>query len=159
MSIHCSESSMTTFLAGQFPSQYQAHIPMPTLTPILCPTSWEEKYAKLQTLFPSFLCSEGGHVTQSWPMRHEKLQDRDSKEATIFLRKAESVVLCIFFLKFIWLYLFLICTHRCICFLFIYLFLAALGLRCCTWAFSSCREQGLLSGCGARASLVVERRL
>ena len=24
------------------------------------------------------------------------------------------------------------------------LFLAALGLRCCTWAFSSCGEQGLL---------------
>ena len=28
--------------------------------------------------------------------------------------------------------------------LFIYLFLAAIGLRCCTWAFSSCSEQGLL---------------
>ena len=27
---------------------------------------------------------------------------------------------------------------------FIYLFLAALGLRCCTRAFSSCNEQGLL---------------
>ena len=27
---------------------------------------------------------------------------------------------------------------------FIYLFLAVLGLRCCTWAFSSCGEQGLL---------------
>ena len=27
---------------------------------------------------------------------------------------------------------------------FIYLFLAALGLRCCTWAFSSCGEWGLL---------------
>ena len=27
---------------------------------------------------------------------------------------------------------------------FIYLFLAALGLRCCAWAFSSCGEQGLL---------------
>ena len=27
---------------------------------------------------------------------------------------------------------------------FIYLFLAALGLRCCTWAFSSCGERGLL---------------
>ena len=26
----------------------------------------------------------------------------------------------------------------------IYLFLAALGLHCCTWAFSSCGEQGLL---------------
>ena len=29
-------------------------------------------------------------------------------------------------------------------YLFIYLFLAALGLRCCTQAFSSCGEQGLL---------------
>ena len=27
---------------------------------------------------------------------------------------------------------------------FIYLFMAVLGLRCCTWAFSSCRELGLL---------------
>ena len=27
---------------------------------------------------------------------------------------------------------------------FIYLFLAALGLRCCAWAFSSCGEWGLL---------------
>ena len=27
---------------------------------------------------------------------------------------------------------------------FIYLFIAALGLCCCTWAFSSCGEQGLL---------------
>ena len=46
----------------------------------------------------------------------------------------------------------------------IYLSLAALGLRCCMWAFSSCGEQGLLFvaghglliaaaslGCGARA--------
>ena len=28
--------------------------------------------------------------------------------------------------------------------LFIYLFLAALGLRCCAWAFSTCGERGLL---------------
>ena len=27
---------------------------------------------------------------------------------------------------------------------FIYLFLVVLGLRCCTWAFSSCGEWGLL---------------
>ena len=27
---------------------------------------------------------------------------------------------------------------------FIYLFLAALGPRCCVWAFSSCGERGLL---------------
>ena len=29
-------------------------------------------------------------------------------------------------------------------YLFIYLFLAALGLCCCAWAFSSCGERGLL---------------
>ena len=59
---------------------------------------------------------------------------------------------------------------------FIYLFLAALGLRCCTQAFSSCGERGLLfvaargfltavaSRCGAwapdaRASVVVAHKL
>ena len=47
---------------------------------------------------------------------------------------------------------------------FIYLFLAALGLRCCTWAFSSCGEQGLLfvlvRGLLIEvASLVAEHRL
>ena len=30
------------------------------------------------------------------------------------------------------------------CIYFIYLFLVALGLRCCAWASSSCDEQGLL---------------
>ena len=47
---------------------------------------------------------------------------------------------------------------------FIYLFLTALGLRCCAQAFSSCSEQGLLfiAVCGlliAVASLVAEHRL
>ena len=32
------------------------------------------------------------------------------------------------------------------------IFLAALGLHCCTWAFSSCSEQGLLSSCRVWAS-------
>ena len=46
----------------------------------------------------------------------------------------------------------------------IYLFLAALGLRCCTWAFFSYVKQGLLfvPACGLLmvvASLVVEHRL
>ena len=49
-------------------------------------------------------------------------------------------------------------------YLFIYLFLAALGLRCCTWACSSCGEPGLLfvAVLGlliAVASLVVEHGL
>ena len=46
---------------------------------------------------------------------------------------------------------------------FIYLFLAALGLCCCTWAFSSCGERGLfivLRGLlVAVASLVAKHRL
>ena len=46
-------------------------------------------------------------------------------------------------------------------FLFIYLFLAALGLRCCVQAFSICGERGLLFVAVRRlliavASLVVE---
>ena len=76
----------------------------------------------------------------------------------------------------------LIVVHTCISFLkkfylFIYLFLAALGLCCCAWAFSSCGELGLLcvavhgasrcsgfSRCGAQAlgvrtSVVVARGL
>ena len=48
--------------------------------------------------------------------------------------------------------------------LFIYLFLAALGLRCCAQAFSGCGEQGLLfvAVCGLLtvvASLVAEHGL
>ena len=48
--------------------------------------------------------------------------------------------------------------------LFIYLFLAVLGLHCCTWAFSSCGERGLLFVTVrglliAMASLVVEHGL
>ena len=29
-------------------------------------------------------------------------------------------------------------------YIYLFLFLAVLGLRCCAWAFSSCSEQGLL---------------
>ena len=48
--------------------------------------------------------------------------------------------------------------------IFIYLFLAVLGLLCCTWAFSSFGERGLLfvAVCGfliAVASLVAEHGL
>ena len=54
----------------------------------------------------------------------------------------------------IWLHLslsFFFLTFKII-YLFIYLFLAALGLRCCARAFSSCGEQGATLCCGARAS-------
>ena len=40
--------------------------------------------------------------------------------------------------------------------IFLYLSLAALGLRCCMWAFSSCTDRGLLV---SEASLVAEHRL
>ena len=48
--------------------------------------------------------------------------------------------------------------------LFVCLFMAALGLRCCRWAFSSCGGRGLIfiAMCGlliAVASLVAEHRL
>ena len=48
--------------------------------------------------------------------------------------------------------------------LFFFLFLAVLGLRCCTWAFSSCGQRGLLFivVCGLLivvAFLVAEHRL
>ena len=48
--------------------------------------------------------------------------------------------------------------------LFVFLFLAVLGLCCCAWAFSSCGERGLLFIVARRlliavASLVVEHRL
>ena len=36
--------------------------------------------------------------------------------------------------------------------LVIHLFLLALGLPCCVWAFSSCNKQELLSNCSAQAS-------
>ena len=39
------------------------------------------------------------------------------------------------------------CVYLCM-----YLFLAALGLHCCVWAFPSCDKWVLLSGCGAQAS-------
>ena len=39
--------------------------------------------------------------------------------------------------------------------LFIYVFLAALGLCCCAWAFSSCSEWGLLFVAVCRLLLIV----
>ena len=44
-------------------------------------------------------------------------------------------------------------------YLFIYLFLAVLGLCCCTRAFSGCGERGLLFRLVRGLSLVVVRRL
>ena len=43
-------------------------------------------------------------------------------------------------------------VHWGILFKIIYYILAALGPRCCAWAFSGCGEWGLLSSCGEWAS-------
>ena len=53
-----------------------------------------------------------------------------------------------------------VCAHMCV----FCSFLAELGFRCCTWAFSRCGEQGLLfvAVCGlliAVVSVVVEHGL
>ena len=64
-----------------------------------------------------------------------------------------------FFLIYKFILFFYLLTY-----LFIYLFMAVLGLHCCTRAFSSCGERGLLFIAVRRlltavASLVVEHRL
>ena len=66
-------------------------------------------------------------------------------------RQIKTLSIIIFFLISLMLYLF-------------YSFLAALGLRCCAWAFSSCGERGLLFVAAhglliAVASLVAEHGL
>ena len=85
------------------------------------------------------------------------------------------VLICNFFTKYevehLFICLFDICISflvrylfRSFAYLFIYLFLAELDLRCCIWAFSSCGERGLLSIALHRllpavASLVAEHGL
>ena len=73
--------------------------------------------------------SEKGHLC---PIPHL------SRKASSFLPLSMmlAVVLVVFFFFEATAYLLLL--------LFIYLFLAVLGLHCCTWAFSSCGEWGLL---------------
>ena len=43
-------------------------------------------------------------------------------------------------------------------YLFVYLFMAVLGLRCCRWAFSSCGERGLLFVAVCRLLIAVAPR-
>ena len=67
-----------------------------------------------------------------------------------------------FIILFTYFYMFIIFLFKKI--LRIYLFLAALGLHCCAWAFCSCSERGLLFVAvhgllTAVASLVAEHRL
>ena len=74
---------------------------------------------------------------------------------------------CLLIKEYNWV-LDLLVIQLCFFFKLIY-FLAALGLRCCAWTFSSCSERGLLIAVsslvvktrtlGSRASVVVARRL
>ena len=62
---------------------------------------------------------------------------------------------------FIYLFIYVFIFNK---FIYLYLVLAVLGLRCCTWAFSSCSERGLLFVVAhgfliAVASLVAEHGL
>ena len=54
-------------------------------------------------------------------------------------------------LFYVWPRMTLFWLHVCLL-LCIYLFMAVLGLCCCSWAFTHCREQERLSSCDARAS-------
>ena len=72
--------------------------------------------------------------------------------------KLPDVVTCFYYLFIYYYYFYKLINY------FIYLFLAALGLRCCARAFSSCGERGLLfvAVCGLLievASLVAEHGL
>ena len=56
----------------------------------------------------------------------------------------ETLCFVLFFIYYYFIYLFFKIWNFINLFVFIYLFLAALGLCCCARAFSSCGEQGLL---------------
>ena len=81
-------------------------------------------------------------------------------------QRSRAIFGCIFFVLQLVSLAFVFKQNFFLKFLFflIYLFLSALGLRCCVRAFSSCGEQALLfvAVCGpliAVACLVVENRL
>ena len=67
-------------------------------------------------------------------------------------RKKKKSNCCLFFSFLFYFFLF-----------YLFIFLSALGLRCCAWAFSSCRQRGLLFAVHrlliAVASLVAEHAL
>ena len=79
-------------------------------------------------------------AAKTWLTRSSLVRIRNG---TVTMENSLAVSFSFFFLnKFIYL--------------FIYLFLAALGLHCCTQAFSSCGEWGLLT---VMASVVAEHGL
>ena len=74
-----------------------------------------------------------------------------------------SVFLCLCLFCFVFNFIEVQLIYMTCSVLIIFFFLAALGLRCCVWAFSSCGERGLLfvavHGLIAVASLVAEHGL
>ena len=124
--------------------------------------------------YPSALFSA---VIQCWRNSYLTHTERNTHIEiffTIYFVKQHQISMCIFILIFQskvpfslnpYLYgLFILSFLVFLIHLFIYLFLAMLGLRCCARAFSSCNERGLLFVAVHKlltvvASLVVEHRL
>ena len=95
---------------------------------------------------------------QSHTVKNDLTQNADSASAENYLLLICTSV--VFFSFFFWITLFFWFFKN----LFIYLFLAALGLSCCARTFSSCSKRGLLFVAVrglliAVASLVAEHRL
>ena len=67
----------------------------------------------------------------------------------LFLHRPLIIWTCSYL--YVWPRMTLFWLHVCLL-LCIYLFMAVLGLCCCSWAFSSCRERDRCSSCDVRAS-------
>ena len=78
-------------------------------------------------------------ATRRKPMRSSK--DPPQPKINKFLKKKKKKPINFFFFKYF--------------VKLIYLFLAALSLRCCVWTISSCSEGGATLRCGARASCIL----
>ena len=108
-------------------------------------------------------CSYQG---QQWPPYHHTQWTLFNPHVTCFRSIRPNWPLPSFFFFFVNFFIIVFCIHSILKFIYIvfYLFLAALGLRCCTQAFSSYGERGLLfvAASGlliAVASLVTEHGL
>ena len=97
---------------------YEVQVPLLLLLPILQMVKW--RHRKGVPTCPSSITSEW----QSWDLN----ADWACNHFYMSVHDTGLISVACFFKKFVYLFL----------------FLAALGLRCCTWAFSSYGEQGLL---------------
>ena len=78
------------------------------------------------------LCYEGQISLVLWLLKNEIVEEEGHWRKVVFIR---GVIPLNFLFS-----------------IFVYSFFAGLGLQCCTRAFSSCKEQGLLSNCSVHAS-------